>query len=465
MMKQRCLLVVCFCLMLVCGNAISAEDNSWIDPSTGWKTLGPPKGTLFIYGGQITDQFYTHFLQLVGDMDALIVVIPTAGNEDAYGPDFKHMVSLKRLGAKNLQLLHTRDRAVANSEAFVEPLRQARAVWISGGQQRRLAEAYVHTRTHREIFNLLERDGIVGGTSAGASIQGSFLYGGGSKQPEGFSLIRNSAIGQHYFRRKRHTSLQKRLQKQPDLLGIGIDELTAIIVRGDRFRVVGKSKVGMFDAKRLDWQQKPYICLFAGDSYDMRQRKAFQRKTSNSADSWSEAGKPWSNPQERWKTLRPAKGKLLSGSVADATLLKRFLVLAGGNNAPIVVVPTAASYADDMGERTCAALRALGASNVTMLHTIDRNDANSNSFVAPLRKAKGVWFCDGEPWWLAEAYLHTLVHHELFQLLERGGVICGEGSSANMMSSQLQQAGSKWTTGFGFLREASVDNGVMENKR
>ena len=67
---------------------------------------------------------------------------------------------------------------MANSEQFVEPLRKARGVFIGGGDQTLLADAYLNTRTHRELQTLLNRGGVVAGGSAGAMIMGSFLARG-----------------------------------------------------------------------------------------------------------------------------------------------------------------------------------------------------------------------------------------------------------------------------------------------
>ena len=120
-------------------------------------------------------------------------------------------------------LLHTRDRARANSEGFVEPLRHASGVWIDGGRQWRLADAYLGTTVEREIKALLARGGVVGGSSAGATIQGSFLVRGASgtsRNPDGdnrivmarghetgFGLLANSAIDQHVNARGREADL------------------------------------------------------------------------------------------------------------------------------------------------------------------------------------------------------------------------------------------------------------------
>src|SRR4030095_8855657 len=99
-------------------------------------------------------------------------------SKDDWGADYIAKSFLTRAGAKNVAVLHTRDRNVANSTTFVEPLLKARGVWIDGGRQWRLADAYLGTRTQTELQNVLARGGVIGGSSAGATIQGSYMVRG-----------------------------------------------------------------------------------------------------------------------------------------------------------------------------------------------------------------------------------------------------------------------------------------------
>ncbi|HDZ24097.1 MAG TPA: peptidase S51, partial [Desulfobacteraceae bacterium] len=144
---------------------------------------GPPKGTLLVIGGAASDIFYTKFMELVGGADAPIVVIPTAVSSDSLTDEdldrFKNSFTAK--GFKQVTVLHTRDREVANSKDFVEPIKNAAGVWFSGGRQWRHADSYLDTRTHEAFFELLERGGVISGSSAGATIQVSSLARGDTR--------------------------------------------------------------------------------------------------------------------------------------------------------------------------------------------------------------------------------------------------------------------------------------------
>ncbi len=245
--------------------------------------IGPATGSLVIVGGAMRDTaIVRRFLDLAGGTDAPIVVIPTAGTADRYGRFWPGLRQFKALGATNLSVLHTRDRAVANSDEFVAPLRAARGVWFSGGRQWRLADSYLDTKVHDELRALLERGGVIGGSSAGATIQGSYLARGDTRSnaimmgdhEEGMAFLRNVAIDQHLLRRNRQFDLIEIIEAHPELLGIGLDENTAIVVRGDAFEVMGQGYVAIYDHERqLDSGGRFYF-LAPGDRFNLKTREA-----------------------------------------------------------------------------------------------------------------------------------------------------------------------------------------------
>ena len=243
---------------------------SWAGPS-----VGPASGTLVVVGGgRLGPEITERFVALAGGKDARVVVIPTAAEDGA--PVDPNDSFLGKAGVHDLAVLHTRDRTVADSDAFVAPLKRATAVWIPGGRQWRLADAYLGTRTEKELHALLARGGVIGGTSAGATIQGSYLVRGAVEgntimmspgHEQGFGFLRGVAIDQHLLKRKREKDMLQVIEKHPQLLGIGIDEGTAIVVRGDEFEVIGASKVAIYD------NATTYRFLDAGDRFNLKTRQ------------------------------------------------------------------------------------------------------------------------------------------------------------------------------------------------
>jgi len=178
--------------------------------------------------------------------------------------------------------------------SFVKPLREASGVWIMGGRQWRLTNAYLNTLTHQEMKALLQRGGVIAGTSAGASVQASYLVRGDTKtntvmmgdHEKGFGFIDNIALDQHLLARNRQFDMFEVLEEKPHLLGIGLDENTGIIVKKDTFEVVGESYVAIYDGTRwsaekdtiydLDEGEEEFYFLDKGDKYDMRRRKVIE---------------------------------------------------------------------------------------------------------------------------------------------------------------------------------------------
>jgi cyanophycinase len=254
---------------------------------------GPSRGTLVIAGGGGMDGtgILEKFIQLAGGPEAKVIIIPTAGgnrNQDGSINQYKEeetIASWLKRGLKSVKMLHTSDPKVADTAEFVKDLREANAVWFNGGRQWNIVDSYANTLAHKEFHKVLERGGVIGGSSAGATIQGEYLVRGDTSGPnvmmtaepnhqEAFKFLRRTAIDQHINARNRWDDLIPVIQKYPKLLGIGLSEGTAIVVTGDSFEVMGKWKVAVHDNARLyqPWE-KPYYVLSAGDVYNMKTRR------------------------------------------------------------------------------------------------------------------------------------------------------------------------------------------------
>lgn len=238
------------------------------------KSSGPASGTLLIVGGGTAAPAVVAAAQRhAGGAAARWVVIPSAQGDRKLATSTVQPF-IKKGGPYSI--LHTEDRSTADSESFVAPLANATAVWITGGRQWRLADIYGGTRTERALFELLARGGLIAGSSAGASVMGSYLVRGSSSSNKvlmspgherGFGFLRNVAIDQHIVVRGRESDLARLVALHPELLGIGIDEGTAILVQGNVFSVVGPSVVAVTDGATHDG--RPYYMLKQGARFDL----------------------------------------------------------------------------------------------------------------------------------------------------------------------------------------------------
>ena len=277
-MHRRRLLLMLFFTALALGQARGEAQAQVCERPC----VGPQRGAIVAAGGgHLGADIYEHFVELAGGPDAHIVIIPTAGAQEGSHDAWTAIEELKKAGVRRFEILHTRSRGVAEMDAFVAPLFEATGVWISGGRQWRLIDVYLRTRTHRELEAVLARGGVIGGNSAGASALASFLIRGAVEdnrtvmapgREEGFGFLRGVAIDQHILARGRENDLLDVLAARPDLLGIGLNEGTALFITGDLAEVMGESMVAIYDTTD-PLHLIPLRWLRPGEIYDLGARR------------------------------------------------------------------------------------------------------------------------------------------------------------------------------------------------
>jgi cyanophycinase len=158
-------------------------------------------------------------------------------------------------------------------------------VWFSGGRQWRFVDSYEGTLTAKRFHEVLARGGAIGGSSAGASIQSEYMPRGhplgntvmaAEGYERGFGFLPGVAVDQHFFARKRTADMTDLMKQYPQYLGIGLDEATAIVVKGHVAEVIGKSKVGFYDTRKKPDGEKDYEEVFPNGKYDLKARKVLK---------------------------------------------------------------------------------------------------------------------------------------------------------------------------------------------
>jgi len=201
-------------------------------------------GTLFSIGGSTTPQVvYDEFFRIAGGPNARVFHIPSATatfEEIADKRDYYH--EFYGANAASFDFLHTYDRAVAEKPEFAEPLSQATGVWMGGGKQAKLAELFLNTEVVPAMHRLLDRGGIISGTSSGATIISDVMINRGYTPIEfgqGFALYPKAIIDTHYTGRERHQRVGRAALQYPDHVSIGIDERCALVVHGNWIGAIG----------------------------------------------------------------------------------------------------------------------------------------------------------------------------------------------------------------------------------
>jgi cyanophycinase len=219
---------------------------------------GPERGTLILNGGGgVSDSTFQLFIEAAGGKEARFVCIPTAGDDDDKSYSARR---LKELGCNNIEILHTRDPLVADRDTrLLKLLDEANAVWIDGGRTNRVMEAYHQTQVQKKIHALLQRGGVFGGSSAGCQVAGELLLRGNPSDADqveyppcsrGLGLLTGVVFDAHFRQRYREYEFGYLIVLHPGLLGIGIDEKTSIVIKGEVATVEGENGVTLFDARQ-----------------------------------------------------------------------------------------------------------------------------------------------------------------------------------------------------------------------
>ena len=211
----------------------------------------PPKGHLVIVGGGGTPvEVVTRALTLAGGPGARIVVFPQASNNEDAGQGTVDM--FREAGAKKITILSLDDKNGA-----VAAVKKANLIWMPGGSQGRLMDAFKNTGVPEAIADRYREGAVIGGTSAGAAVMSKVMLSG-DRVLVGLGLWPEVIIDQHFLARERFNRLLDGVLGHPKLLGVGIDEKTAVVVTGSEFEVLGLSRVLVLDARnaKID-KEKP----------------------------------------------------------------------------------------------------------------------------------------------------------------------------------------------------------------
>ena len=449
-------------LALISG--LRADDNH-DTPATDRIDPDGIKGSLVLCGGgKLPDAVRDRFIELAGGEKARLVIIPTASDDDTVTEDAREVAAIwDARKPASVTILHTRAQDEANDPAFVEPIKHSTGVWITGGKQTQIAAAYTGTLVEKELHALVDRGGVVGGTSAGAACQSRVMIVRGKiYQIPGLGLIPGAIVDQHFLARDRKLRLLEALTLHPGLFGVGIDEGTALIVHGRVLRCLGDSTVTICQGASAG-REAGEVVLKSGEAFDLTMARRAARDRTLPAF-----------PPEKMGVPEVSGGALVivGGGGMPEELTQKFIELAGGPDSLIVVLPTA--YPDSPGRREAGFLIQAGAANVKVLSARKREEVESPEFLKVVKEAKGVWFGGGRQWRFIDAYEGTAAVPAFHEVLQRGGVIGGSSAGATIQGDFLvrgsplgneEMMAAGYERGFAFLPGTAIDQHFAQRKR
>jgi cyanophycinase len=259
------------------------------------------RGTLVIIGGAEDKEgecvILKRFLALAGGSAANLVIMTAATAEaTAAGVDYEGV--FRRLGVSNLRVINVADRAAANDPERAAAVAASTGVYFTGGDQLRITSLLGGTRLNRALLKAYAGGTVIAGTSAGASAMSDVMIVGGNSaeaptkdglhMAPGMGLLEEIVIDQHFAQRGRTGRLLEAVAHNPYILGVGIDEDTAVVVSPDAtFTVIGTNSVTIVDGmsitytnvsevERQDVLALTHVTLHilpAGFSFDLEKRR------------------------------------------------------------------------------------------------------------------------------------------------------------------------------------------------
>ncbi len=265
----------------------------------------PARGHLVLNGGgSKPDAVMEKFIELAGGPQAPIVVFPTASGEPDTGEYYQDL--LGGYGCSNVTVAEVRSTEDAADRELSDRVAAAGGIFFSGGDQRRITEALLGTPVGDAVIDAYARGAVIGGTSAGTACQSRLMITGDGDFTvltadnvvlwEGLGLFEGVIVDQHFVARRRLNRLISAVLEHPDLLGVGVDEATAVWVRPDRtFEVLGDGWVMVFDAANAEVLRADHPgsgtalgvhgmtthVLLPGDVFDVANRRVVERRAAS----------------------------------------------------------------------------------------------------------------------------------------------------------------------------------------
>ncbi len=449
--------------MLRAGDGLNLPDNSFQSFSEGLR------GTLILTGGgAIPDDARSRFVAAIPEAGSVVVLCTSS---DQPGTLDKTVAWLKEAGLMNC----VSASSLPGSDEFLSEsamlLKDAKGVWICDDQPSRLAVDLHGTDVEHALRRLLNRGGVIGGTSAASAVMSKVTITAGAAGDDdsvslsGLDLLPNSVIQTRLPQPDRRSLLRRIVTENPDRFGLGIDENTSVIVTGRSMEVLGERKATILLAKSNHFPASEET-ITAGQFADLTQlRRAARQRSEHRNPGALTSGSP---------NVPSGSLVIVGGGAMSDDIVDRFLQLAGGPAARLVILPTAIPRQEAFAQGVPGFLRKADVADIRVLPQSYPREIASDDFQQALKGATGVWFGGGRQWNFVDAYEDTSAVELFKDVLRRGGVIGGSSAGATIQGEFLVRGHPLGNTvmmaegydrGFAFLPGTAIDQHFSQRKR
>ncbi|HEV7281788.1 MAG TPA: Type 1 glutamine amidotransferase-like domain-containing protein [Pirellulaceae bacterium] len=425
-------------------------------------------GSLVISGKDLSDAALETFVRLARRETARAIVLTLDDDETTKAISARLLAQWTESDLAELRVVRMNTDELISNADWSKLLGDASGVWIAASNRDRFQTLAKQTQAREVLAEFVAKGNVIGAAGDGASLlaEKGFAAGGSEElADDALALLPESIVDLSTSESESPSRIERILKGRPSCIGYELDAGAAMVVSGRSIRKVGD---GTLRVSRYAGRGESPVQVSLASEGDVVDMVAIRRAARDGMANYPNQAKP--------AITKVAGGTLIligGGGMPDG-IMRRFVDLAGGKEAHIVVLPTA--MPDPIPEQggVVDELSKLGAKTVTVLPERTLDKVESAEYIGALTNATGIWFGGGRQWRFVDAYLDTEAQEAMHDMLARGGVIMGSSAGASIQAEFLARGNplgnaeimaDGYQRGLGFLPGAAVDQHFSERNR
>ena len=425
-------------------------------------------GSLVLSGAELPDEAIDAFFRLARGDAARATVLALDNDEATKTTTERLLAKWNDSDSAELRIVRmNRDDRISAAD-WPKLLADATGVWIAGSKTERFQALARHEAARESLTQFVADGSVIGVAGDGGALLADKAFAGEKSDDLGedaLAILPESIVDTHAAEQESPSRMEKIIKQQPHRIGFELDERAAMIVRGRRIWKVGEGTVRI---RRHAGQDQPPVEIALSSSRDAADLIALRRAARDGIANYPARAQPAPAKVDNGTLI------IIGGGGMPKGIMQRFIELAGGKEARIVVFPTAMPDPIPQKSGIAQEFKQLGAKTVTVLPERTLAKVESAAFLKTLNEATGIWFGGGRQWRFVDAYLDTKAHEAMRGVLRRGGVVMGSSAGASIQAEFLARGdplgnldimADGYQRGLGFLPGAAVDQHFSQRNR